>query len=161
MNLIPIKSLQEYILKQNLILTFVLFIFHINISTAQQEALYVTYPQNPLAINPAYAGSNGIASISIIVRKQSLVLQGAGSSQYLSYNTPLAKGKFGMGIQAFNSSFGQTVGGGTGFDLSGNFRHHFTDSISISIGAQAGFVQIPGYLSGAYDFKPVAGAGAY
>jgi type IX secretion system PorP/SprF family membrane protein len=128
---------------------------------AQQDALYVTYPQNPLSLNPAYAGSSGIASVSIMVRKQSLILQGAGSSQYLSYNTPLANGKFGMGLQAFNSSFGQSIGGGTGINLSGSFRHHFTDSISVSIGAQAGFVQIPGFLSGANDFKSIAGLGAY
>jgi hypothetical protein len=128
---------------------------------AQQDALYVTYPQNPLAINPAYAGSAGIASVSIMVRKQSLILQGLGSSQYLSYNTPLANGKFGMGFQAFNTSFGQAIGGGTGVNLSGSFRHHFSDSISISIGAQAGFVQIPGYLSGVSEFKPIAGAGIY
>lgn len=131
-------------------------------STSQQDALYVNYLQNPLALNPAYAGSNGIASVSIMVRKQSLVLQSSGSSQYLSYNTPLSNGKFGLGLQAFNSSFGQTGNlGGTGFNMSGSYRHHFTDSISVSFGVQGGFVQIPGYLTGAYDFKPVAGLGAY
>jgi type IX secretion system PorP/SprF family membrane protein len=128
---------------------------------AQQDALYVTYPQNPLAINPAYAGSSGIASVSVMVRKQSLILQGLGSSQYLSYNTPLAKGKFGMGFQAFNSNFGQAIGGGTGINLGASFRHHFSDSISISIGAQGGFVQIPSYITGVNEFKPITGAGAY
>jgi type IX secretion system PorP/SprF family membrane protein len=151
-------------LSQKSKLFFLVFVILLDLNSAfaQQDALYVTYPQNPLALNPAYAGSSGIASVSIMVRKQSLVLQGAGSSQYLSYNTPLANGKFGMGLQAYNSSFGQAgSGGGTGFNLGGSYRHHFNDSISISVGAQAGFVQIPGFLSGAYDFKPIAGAGAY
>jgi Type IX secretion system membrane protein PorP/SprF len=151
--------------KSKIILLVFFILVGIKGSFAQQNAiqssLYVTYPQNPLALNPAYAGSSGIASVSVMVRKQSLVLQGASSSQFLSYNTPLANGKFGMGLQAFTSNFGQTGSGGTGFNLGGSYRHHFTDSISISVGAQAGFVQIPGFLSGAYDFKPIAGAGAY
>ena len=132
------------------------------IAFSQQDPLYVNYNQNPLAINPAYAGSSGIASVAIMVRKQSLLVQSAGSSQYLTYNTPLAFGKFGMGLQAFNSSFGQAgTGGGTGFNLSGAYRHHFSDSISVAVALQGGFVQIPGYLSGVNEFKPVAGAGAY
>lgn len=146
--------------KSKIILLGLIILVNIKSSFAQQDALYVTYPQNPLALNPAYAGSSGIASVSVMVRKQSLVLQGAGSSQYLSYNTPLDNGKFGIGLQAYNSSFGQaTSGGGTGFNLGGSFRHHFTDSISVSIGAQAGFAQVPGYLVN--EFKPIAGVGAY
>lgn len=156
-NLLKSKTNNNKYLLLNL-LVFALFITKI---FGQQDPLYVTYPQNPLAINPAYAGSSGIASVSILVRKQSLVLQNVGSSQYLSYNTPLANGKFGMGLQAFNSNFGQTVSGGTGINLSGSYRHHFSDSISISIGALGGFVQIPGFISGANEFKPIAGAGAY
>jgi type IX secretion system PorP/SprF family membrane protein len=128
---------------------------------AQQEALYVTYPLNPLAINPAYAGSSGIASISILVRKQSLVLQNVGSSQYLSYNTPLASGKAGLGFQAYNSNFGQIGTGGTGFNLSGVYRHHFTDSVSISFGAQVGLAQVPSLFSGVAEFKPNIGLGLY
>ncbi len=128
---------------------------------SQQDALYVTYPQNPLAINPAYSGSSGIATVAIMVRKQSLVLQGAGSSQYLSYNTPLSNGKFGMGLQAFNSNFGQINGGGTGINLSGSYRKYFADSLSFSVGVQGGFVQLPGTLTGVAEFKPNAGAGAY
>lgn len=127
---------------------------------SQQDALYVTYPQNPLAINPAYAGSSGIASISILARKQSLVLQGVGSSQYLSYNTPLSNGKFGMGLQAYNSNFGNS-GAGTGINAAASYRHHFTDSISISVGTQFGFAQIPSFNLGVNVFKPIAGLGVY
>ncbi len=150
----PVKTLFTF----NIFIVFALFFTKIY---GQQEPLYVTYPQNPLAINPAYAGSSGIASVSIMVRKQSLILQNVGSSQYLSYNTPLANGKFGLGLQAFNSNFGQSASGGTGINLSGSFRHHFSESISISVGALGGFVQIPGFLSGASEFKPIAGGGIY
>jgi type IX secretion system PorP/SprF family membrane protein len=150
----------NHILKTTCFL-YITFLINSTNVYSQQDALYVTYPQNPMAINPAYPGSSGIASVAIMVRKQSLVLQGAGSSQYLSYNTPLANGKFGMGLQAFNSNFGQINGGGTGINLSGSYRKHFADSLSISFGVQGGFVQLPGSITGVAEFKPNAGAGAY
>ena len=141
--------------------TFFFAIIFCKTAIGQQEQLYVTYPINPLAINPAYAGSSGIASVLVLVRKQSLVLQNVGSSQYLSYNTPLANGKAGLGFQAYNSSFGQIGSGGTGFNLSGSFRHHFSDSISISVGAQIGLAQVPSLYSGVAEFKPNGGIGVY
>jgi type IX secretion system PorP/SprF family membrane protein len=155
----PTKNIYK-LFKISSLLFFFVFKFCNNL-LGQQEPLYNIYPQNPMAINPAYAGSAGIANISIFVRKQSLILQNVGSSQYLSYNTPLAKGKAGMGLQAYNSNFGQAGpgAGGTGFNLSGVYRHHFTDSISVAVGAQAGFSQVPNFL--ANEFKPTAGLGIY
>ncbi len=143
------------------IICIVIVILHSTVIFAQLEPLYVTYPINAQAINPAYAGSSGIASLSILVRKQSLILPNTGSSQYLSYNTPLSNGKAALGFQAFNSNFG-AIGssGGTGFNLSGAWRHHFTDSISVSVGAQFGFVQLPS-IAGAFEFKSNAGLGVY
>jgi type IX secretion system PorP/SprF family membrane protein len=139
---------------------FALVILAINCSFGQQDAIYVTYPTNPLAINPAYAGSSGVANITILVRKQSLVLQNVGSSQYLSYNTPLANGKAGLGFQAYNASFGQIGNNGSGFNMSGSYRHHFSDSISISIGGQVGLAQVPSVFAAA-QYKTMAGFGAY
>ena len=128
---------------------------------AQQENLYYTYPENGLSINPAYAGSNGLANLLVMVRRQSLTLPQSGSAQYLSYNTPLRMGKSFLGFQAFNSGFSGRSITGTGFNLSSGYRHHFTDSISVALAASFNFTQVPGFLTGNQVFKPSAGVGLY
>lgn len=141
---------------------FCLFWFTLSIETkAQTEPIYFTYPNNPLALNPAYAGSWGVAGVNLLVRKQSLVLQNASSSQYLSYQTPLANNKAALGFQAYNSNLIYNTNGGQGFVLSGAFRHHLNEEHAVAIGANGGLSQVTDNVTFRQIYKPNYGLGIY
>jgi type IX secretion system PorP/SprF family membrane protein len=142
-----------------IVVGYCLLIF--NYCTAQQDVLYNTYPTNGQAINPAYAGSAGIASFHIMVRKQSLSLPQSGSSQFLSYNTPLAGAKSFLGFQAFNTGFGSTGVSSTGFNICTGYRYHISDSLTVAIAGQFSFSQVPSFILGANTYKSAAGLGVY
>ncbi len=75
---------------------------------AQQDAMYTQYMFNSLAINPAYAGSRGVATATALYRNQWVGIEGAPETQTISFDTPLASDKVGLGIQAFNDAVGVT-----------------------------------------------------
>jgi hypothetical protein len=96
---------------------FIIIVFFItNNLTAQQESIRMVYPFMPLAINPADAGSKGLASITGIYRKKPL-FQNAGlvssSQQYFSFDMPIRNESMGIGFLAFNTDrpYGTTSGG--------------------------------------------------
>lgn len=132
---------------------------------AQQEAMFLTYPTNPLAVNGAYAGSNGLASLEIMVRRQSLRLNNLPASQFLSYQTPLAEGKSFLGFQAYNANFGSggltNAGGNTGFNVASGYRYHVDEDINFSIAGQYNLTQIPGAIGQGTQFKSGFGLGFY
>lgn len=63
---------------------------------------------NAMAINPAYAGSRGVTTATALYRKQWLGIEGAPETQTISFDTPLANEKVGLGFQAFNDAVGVT-----------------------------------------------------
>lgn len=81
-------------------------------SFAQQDAMYTQYMFNALAINPAYAGSRDVATATALYRKQWVGIEGAPQTQTLSFDSPLANNKVGLGFQVFNDAVGitQTTG---------------------------------------------------
>ncbi len=137
---------------------FLVFPIHV---FAQTEAVYFTYPNNAQAINPAYAGSWGVAGVNLLVRKQSLTLQNGGNSQYLSYQTPLANNKAAFGFQAYNSNFVYNTNGGLGFIFSGVYRYHLSENDNIALGINAGLSQVSEGLVGSQTYKPNYGLGLY
>ena len=100
---------------KKILLIAIVFLFALN-ANAQQESIRMVYPFMPLSINPAEAGSKGVASITGIYRKKPL-FQNAGlvssSQQYFSFDMPIKNESMGIGFLAFNTdrSFGTTSGG--------------------------------------------------
>lgn len=83
---------------------------------AQQESLRMVYPFIPLSINPAEAGSKGVASVTGIFRRKPLFQQGGAtvsSQQYFSFDMPIRQEQWGIGFLAYNTdqSYGPLGGG--------------------------------------------------
>ena len=78
-----------------LILFFVLFS---TISYAQQDAQYTQYMYNTININPAYAGSRDVLSLTGLYRTQWVGLKGAPRSMTFSGHSPLKNEKLGLGV---------------------------------------------------------------
>ena len=73
---------------------------------AQQQATYAQYMFNGLAINPAYAGSQGSMSVSALIRYQSIGVPGAPNTQTLSVHSPLNNDKIALGMLIIHDKIG-------------------------------------------------------
>jgi type IX secretion system PorP/SprF family membrane protein len=141
----------------------------------QQEQLFITYPLMPLNINPAYAGSREVISISGLFRKKPLFSAlGVASTtqQYFNFDMPIANERMAIGFQAYNAEqvIGNVNGGILGnLGFYGDFAYRFTlpNDGKLAIGAQVGVTQVPGTFSstggsvGNTNFNPSIGAGIY
>lgn len=78
-----------------LILFFVLFN---SLSFAQQDAQYTQYMYNTISINPAYAGSRDVLSLTGLYRTQWVGLDGAPKTMTFSGHSPLKNDKLGLGV---------------------------------------------------------------
>jgi type IX secretion system PorP/SprF family membrane protein len=74
--------------------------------TAQQDPQYSQYMYNPVVVNPAYAGSRGVASMVGLHRSQWVGLDGAPRTQTLSFNTPFQNSRVGFGLSIVNDQIG-------------------------------------------------------
>ena len=104
-------------------------------ASAQQASTYSQYMFNGLAINPAYAGSHEMLSITALGRIQSVGLEGSPAAQTLSAHSPIIKNKVGVGLQIFHESLGVTDQ--TGVYGSYSYRIFYKD-LTISFGLQTG-----------------------
>ena len=106
---------------------------------AQQDAMYSQYMFNMLAVNPAYAGSRDVISMTALQRWQWTKIEGAPRSSTFSADMPLAKERVGVGVQLFRDKVGVTST--TGMTGSYAFRIRFKNSGTLALGLQAGLVQ--------------------
>lgn len=74
--------------------------------SAQQDPQYSQYMFNPLSINPAYSGSRGVMNGALVYRNQWVSFPGAPNTQVLAINTPLKKGKVGIGFELIRDQIG-------------------------------------------------------
>jgi type IX secretion system PorP/SprF family membrane protein len=102
---------------------------------AQQASIYSQYMFNGLAINPAFAGSHEMLSITALGRIQSVGLEGSPNAQTFSAHAPIIKNKIGVGIQVFHETLGVTDQ--TGIYGSYSYRINYRD-FTISFGLQTG-----------------------
>jgi type IX secretion system PorP/SprF family membrane protein len=73
---------------------------------AQQDPQYNMYMFNPLAVNPAYAGSRDALSVALIHRSQWVGFSGAPTTQNLAIHTPFKGKNMGAGFQIMNDNIG-------------------------------------------------------
>ncbi len=108
-------------------------------ATAQQEVLYSQYMFNGLVINPAYAGSNDVLSITAGARKQWTGIEGTPNSQTLSVHSPLKKENISVGLILINDNIGVTHQ----FGLSAiyAYRIKWNKKNKLSMGLQLGGTQ--------------------
>lgn len=73
---------------------------------AQQDAQYTQFIFNKLALNPAYAGSKEVASVSVLYRNQWIGLEGAPKTQTINFHAPFLKKKLGLGLSIVHDKIG-------------------------------------------------------
>ena len=108
----------------------------------QQDPMFTKYFFNTLAFNPAYAGSSGNLSATIIAREQWLGWNanaqngngGAPSTQSFTIHSPFQE-RVGLGLSVFNDRIGATAN--TGLNASYAYRIPIGDDI-LSLGIQGG-----------------------
>lgn len=67
-------------------------------SFGQQDAQYTQYMYNTISVNPAYAGSRDVLSLTGLYRTQWVGLEGAPKTMTFSGHTPLRNKKLGLGV---------------------------------------------------------------
>jgi type IX secretion system PorP/SprF family membrane protein len=111
---------------------------------AQQEVQYSQYMFNMLAVNPAYAGSRDVLSMTGLYRQQWVGIEGAPTTQSFTIDMPIKKEKVGVGLQAYNDQIG--VFKNTGVYASYAYRVKVSQRTTLSMGVQGGVTNLSGNL---------------
>ncbi|WP_128544688.1 PorP/SprF family type IX secretion system membrane protein [Larkinella soli] len=131
--------------------------------SAQREVLYSQYMINPLTINPAYAGSRDVLSMTAVFRRKWFSVPGAPVTQTFGADGALPGGKVGLGLLALNDRMG--LYSATGISGAIAYRFNVTALSKLSIGASGGINVLPIYdpstSAGINKVLPSFGLGIY
>jgi type IX secretion system PorP/SprF family membrane protein len=106
---------------------------------AQQKPVFSQYYFNPLAINPAFAGSQKELSASALYRNQWVNLDGAPKLITFTANSGIKNRRLGLGFVLSNETIG--VHSDLSLYLSYAYRIEFRNG-ALSMGLQAGFTEL-------------------
>lgn len=124
------------ILRTFCILHLTFCIFHS--SSAQQDPIYASYMMNPLAINPAYAGSNNMLNASLQYRTQWAGLDANPTTINFSSHMSVYRNKLGVGMMVIQDKLGDTKN----TEFQGTFAYKIQLKNSwLSFGMQTGFIR--------------------
>lgn len=111
------------------------FILAFSLSWSQHQAMYSQYMFNSLVINPAYAGSRDVLSLTALHRNQWTGFEGAPQTSTFAAHTPLHNPKHNIGIVALHDRLG--VSSNTSF--SGIYAYRIDwEKARLSFGLQGG-----------------------
>ncbi|MFN3875032.1 MAG: type IX secretion system membrane protein PorP/SprF [Flavobacteriales bacterium] len=88
-------------------------------ASAQQEVMVSQYMFNGLFLNPAYAGSHGYASSSLLHRQQWLQVEGAPRTSMLAIDAPAWGDRMGLGFSLVHDQIGIS----RDIDFSGHYAY--------------------------------------
>lgn len=103
---------------------------------AQQDKMFSQYMFNMTAINPAYAGSRDVLSMSALYRNQWTGVQGAPQTATFTADMPLNRERVGVGLQLYGDKFGEMQEAGA--FVSYAFRIKVGDRSTLALGLQGG-----------------------
>ncbi len=102
--------------------------------SAQQESQFTQFYYNKMHLNPGYAGTRGLASVTALYRNQWLGFEGAPISKVITFDTPMAGGRAGLGanlsqhtVGIFNNFYGT---------LAYNYNIPIQEDVNFRIGLQ-------------------------
>ncbi len=121
-------------IKKNIVILFTLFTLS---ASSQEIPLFSQYIFNGLLLNPAYAGSRDVLSVSLMNRDQWSGFSGAPYYQSLSAHTPTRNPKIGVGFLFLNENTGKYSNTQAHFNYSYQIK---TERGAFSIGFKAGIV---------------------
>lgn len=147
-------------------------------SKGQSLPMYSQYMYNMVNINPAYAGTRGVPSLSAIWREQWVGLPGSPTTKSFTYDAPSENKKVGFGIQLYDDKYVNYIKR-TGVNLYYNIKVPVSERGVISFGLKAGIYNDTKNLNNTYlgassayltdvtyasnlnKIVPLAGAGVY
>ncbi len=108
------------------------------VAHAQQDPIYAQYLNNPLSINPAFAGSNNMFNAGIQYRTQWAGLAGNPTTFNFNSHMSVYQNKAGIGIQVIQDKLGDT----NNTEFNGLFSYKIPlNKSTLSFGMQAGFIR--------------------
>lgn len=140
-------------------------------ANAQQEPMYSQYMFNPLSVNPAYAGSAEVLSITAISRHQWIGFDGAPTTQTLSIHSPVAL-NLGAGLSLTRDRVGPLDNLGVTASASYNIKLSMESKLYFGLSAGVNNVKFgfnnaantendPMFFQDMSSTKPVFGTGLY
>ena len=105
-------------------------------ATAQQDPMFTQYLQNPLTVNPAYAGSTDALTVVALSRIQWAGFNGAPRTNNLSIHSPIQDRNIGVGLNIINDNTGPVSQ--TGFFADASYKLQFAPNASLILGLRAG-----------------------
>jgi type IX secretion system PorP/SprF family membrane protein len=116
--------------------SLVLSVLALNAAYCQQEVMYSQYMFNTLALNPAYAGSRDVLSLTAVGRYQWLqrYIEGSPTTYSFSLDMPFRNEKMGIGLIAYNDAIG--VANNTGLNLAYSYRLKLGQRSTLALGLQ-------------------------
>jgi type IX secretion system PorP/SprF family membrane protein len=143
---------------------------------AQSIPMYSQYMYNMVNINPAYAGSRGVPSLSLLWREQWSGMPGSPTTKSVTYDMPMKDKQYGIGIQMFDDKYVNYIRR-TGANLYYSLKIPISEKGVLSMGLKAGFYNDlklltsvdlgpikaydPAFASNFNNVIPLAGAGVY
>lgn len=109
---------------------------------AQQDAMYTHYMFNTLMVNPAYAGSRDVLTVTGLHRSQWVDFPGAPSTQTLTLHTPAFNEQLGLGLSVVNDKIGPTNNTSAYGDVT--YRLKVNETTKLGIGVKAGINMMSG-----------------
>lgn len=103
---------------------------------AQQDHMFSQYMFNMMAMNPAYAGSRDVLSMTALYRNQWGGIEGAPQTTTFTIDMPVNRERIGLGLQLFNDRIGEY--NTTGAYASYAFRIKVGSRSTLGLGIQAG-----------------------
>lgn len=106
-------------------------------ANGQYDPLYTQYMFNPLALNPAYAGTSGVLHAMVLSRHQWVGFEDAPSTQTFTIHTPVSSRNIGTGLSVVHDRIGPVTNTNAFFDYA--FQVNLTESVKLSMGLKGGF----------------------
>lgn len=105
----------------------------------QQDPMYSQYMFNMLSINPAYAGSREMVSMTTMYRKQWVGIEGAPTTLTFSADAPIQNQRMALGLNVVNDKIG--ISSDVMINAVYAYRIRLMNNAVISFGLQAGVNQ--------------------
>jgi type IX secretion system PorP/SprF family membrane protein len=135
-------------------MAFVTLMFSGSAVFAQQEVMYSQYMFNTLALNPAYAGSRDVLSLTAVGRYQWLNnVPGAPNTHSFTLDMPIKNEKMGIGLIGYNDAIG--VAANTGLNIAYAYRFKLGSRTTMSLGLQPTYTNVSLKLSNVVNLVDV------
>ncbi len=113
-----------------------LLVLMTSVSFAQQDAQYTHYMYNTISVNPAYAGSRDVLSLTGLYRTQWVGLRGAPRNFTFSGHSPLKNEKLGLGVSLVRDEI--WVQDETYLDIDFSYTINTSATAKLAFGLKAG-----------------------